>query len=84
MINFESPPLSPLRLEGKNPYTCSTGDKRKGHRDWMDLFRKIGQEVKNIEFRKKYDFDLFDSHGLNGLHAAVIMNDFELVKVGFI
>ena len=68
--------VSPLRPEAYD-FTCLT---RK--RSWTGLFQTFGEEIKkNRDLRTKIDFETFDCHGWNGIHAAVIINDIDLVKV---
>ena len=89
-FDYETPPVSPLRLErNRHGLTCLTSKTARTGRpgldfcdDWTRVFHNFGAELKdNVDLRKKVDFDLFDSHGWTGLHAAVIMNDVDLVKV---
>ena len=71
--------VSPLRPE-PHGFTCLTRKK-----SWAGLFKNFGEEIKkNRDLRKKIDFETFDSHGWNGIHAAVILNDIDLVKVNYL
>ena len=90
MVDFEleTPPISPLRLEKTDhALTCLTSAKTEAYfarceQDWTLLFGQFGSEIKdNVDLRRKLNFDIFDSRGWTGLHAAVIMNDTDLVKV---
>lgn len=81
--NFETPPVSPLRLERAHHVLTCSREKFRCH-DWTSIFRNCRAEIlKNSDLRKKLDFDLFDSRGWTAIHAAVIMNDIDLVKVSF-
>ena len=82
---MDTPPVSPLRIEPRRTQlTCRNGMNKEmiRPRDWSKFFRKFKKQIlQDCDFRRNVDFDEFDNRGWNGLHAAVILNDFELVKV---
>jgi len=82
---MDTPPVSPLRIEPRRTQlTCRNAMNKEmiRPRDWSKFFRKFKKQIlQDCDFRRNVDFDEFDARGWNGLHAAVILNDFELVKV---
>ena len=46
---------------------------------WADIFIRFEKEIKNENL--KLNFEFFDRNGLNALHAAVMMNDYDIIKV---